>query len=148
LVPYRARSTQLHKAVHTKPFDFPGRACCLGPDKCQAVNWIGAGDGTATHGFHLASKAKDHDKFYDAPIKAEGQSSRKPGLRGKVWALLSRDSRVGSTWMSCFAKQWIGANGDRNNIDVVDKTAHRDGMCVVITEKEETSMITYVPSVS
>jgi hypothetical protein len=50
--------------------------------------------------------------------------------------------------MSCFAKQWIGANGDRNNIDVVDKTAHRDGMCVVITEKEETSMITYVPSVS
>jgi hypothetical protein len=69
---------------YTKQFDFSGRACGLGPDNSQAVFWIGVGDGTAAHGFHLAFKATDHktvDKFYDAAIKAGGQDNGKPGPR-------------------------------------------------------------------
>lgn len=69
---------------YAKQFDFPGRACALGPDKSQAAFWIGASDVTAAYGFHLAFKANDHetvDKFHKAALEAGGKDNGKPGPR-------------------------------------------------------------------
>ncbi|KAJ4353652.1 uncharacterized protein N0V89_005382 [Didymosphaeria variabile] len=83
---------------YTKQFDFPGRACGLGPDKSQVSFWIGA--------------RKDHetvDAFYEAAMEAGGKENGKPGPR----------EMYGPHYYGAFVLDPLG-----NNIEVVDKTAH------------------------
>ncbi|KAF2450940.1 glyoxalase family protein [Karstenula rhodostoma CBS 690.94] len=97
---------------YTKQFDFPGHACGLGPDKAQAVFWIGAGEGATARGFHLAFKAEHHetvDRFHAAALKAGGEDNGGPGLR----------ERYGPHYYGAFVLDPLG-----NNIEVVDKAAH------------------------